>query len=127
MWLSEQAAAPREKEAAAAVAEVTIGGRRAAALADGERRELSAAGPGGYDWLPEAGARVLLVRCADGTEVIAGVLPDGEAAGLSAGDVRLHTPGAALYLRADGRIELAGDVTVTGTLTVNGTPVPGEA
>lgn len=128
MWLSERAAADTPlSDGAAALAEVTIGGENAAALAETERRGLAAAGPGGYDWLPEAGARVLLVRCGDGTAVIAGTLPDGAAAGLSPGDVRLRTRGASLCLRADGRIEVSGDVTVTGTLTVNGTPVPEEA
>ncbi|MFR6094092.1 MAG: hypothetical protein ACLUIW_01025 [Dysosmobacter welbionis] len=91
----------------------------------GEVRALPVYGPGGYVWMPESGAAVLVIKGGPGGEeqCVAGqqqaLIPEG----MGPGEVYLFTPGGnSVYLRSGGEIELQGKVRIQGSLTVNGEP-----
>ena len=124
MWLARQMrSAPPTADADMGV--TTIAGDRVGVLTRGEVRELPVYGPGGYVWLPENGAEVLVIKggpggeeqCVAGTQQ--GQIPDG----MGPGEVYLFTPGGnSVYLQSDGSIRLEGDIRIQGSLTVNGEP-----
>ena len=102
----------------------TIAGGSAGVVTRGEVRALPVYGPGGYAWLPESGAAVLVIKGGPGGEeqCVAGArqtAPDG----MQPGEVYIHgSGGGAVYLRRDGTVELRGRIAVQGSLTVNGQP-----
>ena len=117
MWLSKQMRfAPPTADAD--LGRTTIAGRSAGVVTRGEVRALPVYGPGGYIWLPESGASVLVIkggsgreeRCVAGAELtkIPGDLQPGELYLFSAG-------GASVRLCNDGRIELWGEVYINGS------------
>lgn len=121
MWLSEKTArADAERERPARIAKITIGGDRAAAVDGGESRGLAVSSVGGYEWKPAAGQNALILSCADGTNLVAGVVRETEGGELDSGEVRISSGGASVTLKNDGRILVDGDVSLTGSLAVTG-------
>ncbi len=128
MWLSEKAAVSgAENRSPAQLAEVSIGGALAAAVGEGESRGLTVIAPGGVLWKPVAGQTALCVDCADGAAALAGVCESDYPAGMASGELLLRSrTGAAVWLKNDGSIVLTGDVSVVGTLRLNGASVAVE-
>ena len=121
MWLSKQMKAP-VPTADADLGMTTISGDRVGVVTRGEVRELPVYGPGGYIWMPESGATVLVVKggpggeeqCVTGQKQTAG-------AGLQPGEVKIFGPGGnSVHLKSNGSIVLNGNVKISGTLSVNG-------
>lgn len=89
----------------------------------GEVRQLPVYGPGGYVWLPESGASVLVIKGGPGGEeqCVCGGKQAEAPKGMQPGEVYLYGPkGGSVYLRKDGTIELTGRVSIEGMLVVNG-------
>lgn len=134
MWLSERAAAGDGTPAAhAEVGNVTIGGREAAVMLSGERRNLGVISPQGVTWRPAAGTQVLVMETDDGEMYILGAADGGGCfESLGAGEVCLRSGDAWLKLGTDGTISaegelhIDGDVYITGRLFLNGVPVTAE-
>lgn len=122
MYLARQAAkADKSERDTARLASVTIGGGDPAAVCGSERRGLTVIAPGGVAWLPRSGDEALLIRCG-GEDAIAGAVVSAPA-GMQPGEVCVFSSGASVLLKNDGKIELTGDVEVTGTLKLNGAAV----
>ena len=118
MWLSKQMRQP-PPTADADLGMTTIAGKSVGVLTRGEVRELPVYGPGGYVWLPENGAAVLVVKGGPGGEeqCVAGVRQGEAPDGMEPGELYLYGPGGnSIYLRANG------EVAIRGSLTINGVP-----
>ena len=112
MWMAKKLRETR-KSSAAERGTVSIGGELSAVLADGEIRNLIAAAPGGYVWRPRGGEQVLVLKGEE--RCILAQIPEEEALSLAPGEVCIRSNGgAAITLRNDGRIDLAGAVFVNG-------------
>ena len=125
MWLSRQMKlAPPSVEAELGV--TTIAGGSVGAVTRGEIRALPIYGPGGYVWLPESGAGVLVVKGGVGgqEQCVAGMKQAEPPAGMQPGEVCIQGPGgSAVYLKKDGSVELKGKkLSLTGSLFINGKP-----
>ena len=125
MWLSRQMKlAPPSVEAELGV--TTIAGGSVGAVTRGEVRDLPVYGPGGYVWLPESGAGVLVVKGGPGgqEQCVAGMKQAEPPAGMQPGEVCIQGPGgSAVYLKKDGSVELKGKkLSLTGSLFINGKP-----
>lgn len=123
MWMGRQLSRTA-RETPCDTGVVSAAGEKLCVVSDGEQRQLTVYGPGGYRWAPAAGQDVLVLK--NGAVIAA--LGDGAP---EPGTVELFTPGGALLrLKADGKLEIVGDLTlrgnldVTGALTVGGIPVP---
>lgn len=124
MWLSRQIK-PAPPTADADLGMTTIAGDSVGVVTRGEVRALPVYGPGGYVWMPESGAAVLVIKGGPGGEeqCVAGTRQAQVPAGMRPGEVYLFGPdGNTVYLRQDGGIELRGAVRIQGSLTVNGEP-----
>lgn len=124
MWLSRQMR-PQGPTADADLGVTTIAGERAGVVTRGEVRELPVYGPGGYVWLPDSGAEVLVIKGGPGGEeqCVAGIRQGPPPKGMQPGEAYLSGPGGgAVYLRRDGTVELRGRVDVRGELRINGVP-----
>ena len=121
MWISRQLK-PVMPTADADLGVTTIQGGSVGVMTRGEVRALPIYGPGGYVWMPENGAAVLVVKGGPGGEehCVAGMRQAQPPEGLLPGEIYLHSPKASICLRADGSIELKGDVDIRGSLMVNG-------
>lgn len=122
MWLSRQMKTARPS-ADADLGVTTIAGQQAGVVTRGEVRALPVYGPGGYIWQPAGGDRVLVIKGGTGGEeqCVAGVQQTAAPEGMQPGEVYLCAKnGGAVYLRANGTVELRGNVDITGNLTVNG-------
>lgn len=122
MWLSKQMK-PAAPTADADLGVTTIAGDSVGVVTRGEVRALPIYGPGGYVWLPENGAAVLVIKGGPGGEeqCVAGMKQKETPAGMEPGEVFLYGPGGnSVYLKQDGTLELRGDVDIRGSLTVNG-------
>lgn len=122
MWLSKQIklASPT---ADADLGVTTIAGERTGVITRGEIRDLPVYGPGGYIWLPESGAAVLVIKGGPGGEeqCVAGARQSTAPKGMQPGEVYLHGPNDnAVYLKKDGTVELQGTVSIRGNLVING-------
>lgn len=122
MWLSKRM---RTAEAGtdADLGVTTIAGGSVGVLTRGEVRALPVYGPGGYIWLPESGASVLVIKGGPGGEeqCVSGRQQAVAPEGMQPGEVYIYGPGGnAVYLRKDGAVELRGNVEIRGKLTVNG-------
>ncbi len=124
MWLSKQ----MKKMPATADADLgvtTITGDNVGVVTRGEVRNLPVYGPGGYVWLPENGAAVLVIKGGPGgqEQCVAGMRQLEAPSGMKPGEVYLSAPGgSAVYLKRDGTLELRGTVKIQGGLVVNGQP-----
>lgn len=122
MWLSKRM---RTAEAGTDtdLGVTTIAGGSVGVLTRGEVRALPVYGPGGYIWLPESGASVLVIKGGPGGEeqCVSGRQQAAAPVGMQPGEVYIYGPGGnAVYLRKDGAVELRGNVEIKGHLTVNG-------
>ena len=124
MWLSRQMK-PEVQTVDADLGVTTIAGDSVGVVTRGEVRALPVYGPGGYVWLPESGATVLVVKGGPGgqEQCVAGARTAEAPEGMQPGEVYLYVPGGgSVYLRLDGGIRLEGSVEIQGYLTVNGEP-----
>lgn len=121
MWISKQLR-PMPPTADTDLGTTTIQGEQVGVMTRGEVRALPVYGPGGYVWMPENGAAVLVVKGGPGGEeqCVAGMRQASPPKDLEPGEVYLHSAKCSICLRADGSIQLRGDVDIRGTLTVNG-------
>ena len=82
-------------------------------------------GPGGYVWLPESGASVLVIKGGPGGEeqCVCGGKQAEVPKGMQPGEVYIYGPkGSNVYLQKDGTIELTGRISIRGQLLINGQP-----
>ena len=133
MWLSKQMK-PEAPTADADLVVTTITGEGAGVVTRGEIRDLPVYGPGGYMWMPESGATVLVIKGGPGGEeqCVAGALRAQPPEGMQPGEVYIHGPGGStVYLHCDGTMELRSDktleikgetVSIEGFLLINGVP-----
>lgn len=113
MWTSDRRTDGRQEEAAADLGQVTLGGDPAGVYLGGERRWLPVYSPGGYQWRPSAGDRVLVIKggggrdtpCVTGTRQSPGTLEPGE--------VRISGGTGMVRLNQRG-VSLTGQVRVNG-------------
>ena len=142
MWLSSKMR-PAPATADADLGITTIAGDSVGVMTRGEVRTVPIYGPGGYVWMPESGAAVLVVKGGVGCQeqcVVAASTAGAAPEGLAPGELFLYScGGASLYLREDGSIAvtgggfaegdwesegnltLAGEVELNGPVTINGT------
>ena len=96
MWLAEN----MKHTAPAADAEQgvsTIVGEQMGVMTRGEVRQLPVYGPGGYVWMPESGASVLVIKGGPGGEeqCVCGQKQPAAPGGMQPGEVCLCGPGTA--------------------------------
>lgn len=119
MWLSEKLRDRRETEGAGELGVVSIAGASPAVLSRGEERSLPVLAPGGLRWRPRSGETVLVVKGgALGAEryLVGRVQQESET--VEPGEVCIVSDGASICLRADGRIELTGELYINGAAYV---------
>ena len=103
----------------------TIVGDQMGVVTRGEVRQLPIYGPGGYVWLPESGASVLVIKGGPGGEeqCVCGGKQAEVPKGMQPGEVYIYGPkGSNVYLQKDGTIELTGRISIRGQLLINGQP-----
>ena len=103
----------------------TIAGGEVGVLTRGEVRAVPVYGPGGYVWMPESGAAVLVVKGGPGGEerCVCGAQQSAPPEEMRPGEVLVRGPGGnSVYLRRDGTVVLRGEVRVEGSLWINGSP-----
>ena len=124
MWTSNRKLEGRVVECAADQGLVTLGGDPAAVYLGGERRWVSLYAPGGYQWRPKAGDKVLVVKAGEQQELpcLMGKrpeeLPVDEA--LEPGAVRIHGGTGAVLLNQEGLTLKGDEVALEGEISVNG-------
>lgn len=124
MWLSSRMR-PVPATADADLGVTTIAGGEVGVLTRGEVRAVPVYGPGGYVWMPESGAAVLVVKGGPGGEerCVCGVQQSAPPEEMRPGEVLVRGPGGnSVYLRRDGTVVLRGEVRVEGSLWINGSP-----
>lgn len=123
MWLSQQTKPPLPTSDAD-LGVTTIAGTSVGVMTRGEVRSLPIYGPGGYIWMPESGAEVLVVKGGPGGEehCVAGMRQQEPPRGMKPGEIRIQGPsGSFVYLRQNGDIELTGrQISIQGALFING-------
>ena len=132
MWTSERNRNLPVREAAAEVGTVTLGGDPAGVSLGGERRWLNVYGPGGYNWRPTSGDKVMVLKAgAEGeSPCILGTTQSAE--DLKPGEVRLTGVGCDLLL-GQGQLEMTSGKSrvclnkdgtdVRGGLSIEGEPL----
>ena len=123
MWISKKMR-PAPPTADADLGVTTIAGGQAGVLTRGEVRSLPVYGPGGYLWMPQNGAEVLVIKVGPGgqEQCVAGMRQGAPEASMQPGEVLIRSGGASIYLKADGSLLLRGRVCVEGELLINGEP-----
>ena len=125
MWLSKQIK-PSVPTADADLGVTTIAGGSVGVVTRGEVRALPVYGPGGYTWLPENGAAVLVIKGGPGGEeqCVCGTKQHQPPEDMQPGEVYIYGPGGgSVYLRSGGVIELRGNtISIEGSLMINGEP-----
>ena len=123
MWLSKQIK-PATATVDADLGMTTIAGDQVGVLTRGEVRALPVYGPGGYIWLPQNGAAVLVVKGGPGGEdqCVTGMKQRETPRGMKPGEVCLYGPGEnSVYPKQDGSVEVKGTtVSIEGQLIING-------
>ena len=122
MWLSSKMR-PAPATADADLGVTTIARDSVGVITRGEVRTVPIYGPGGYVWMPESGAAVLVVKGGPGGEeqCVCGMKQSAPPKKMQPGEVLVYGPGGnSVYLRRDGTLELRGDVRVEGSLWING-------
>ena len=124
MWTSNRKLEGRVEECAADQGVVTLGGDPAAVYLGGERRWVSLYTPGGYQWRPKAGDKVLVVKAGDHRELpcLVGKRPDAlsEEDELPPGSVRIHSGAGVVLLDEEGVTVKGGKVALKGDIRING-------
>lgn len=123
MWISKKMR-PAPPTADADLGVTTIAGGQAGVLTRGEVRSLPVYGPGGYRWMPQNGAEVLVIKGGPGgqEQCVAGMRQAETQEPMEPGEVLIRGGGASIYLKADGSLVLKGRVCVEGPLVINGEP-----
>ena len=124
MWLSSRMR-PVPATADADLGITTIAGDSVGVMTRGEVRTVPIYGPGGYVWMPESGAAVLVVKGGPGGEerCVCGAQQSAPPEEMRPGEVLVRGPGGnSVYLRRDGTVVLRGEVRVEGSLWINGSP-----
>lgn len=125
MWLSKQTK-PVTLTTDADLGLTTITGNQVGVVTRGEVRNLPVYGPGGYMWMPENGAEVLVIKGGPGGEehCVAGTRQKDVPSGMLPGEIYLQGPnGNSVYLRRNGNLELyGGTVSIYGNVMINGQP-----
>ena len=123
MWISRKMR-PAPPTADADLGVTTIAGGQAGVLTRGEVRSLPVYGPGGYRWMPQNGAEVLVIKGGPGgqEQCVAGMRQAEPEEPMEPGEVLICGGGASIYLKADGSLVLKGHVCVEGALVINGEP-----
>ena len=124
MWLSSRMR-PVPATADADLGVTTIAGGEVGVLTRGEVRAVPVYGPGGYVWMPESGAAVLVVKGGPGGEerCVCGAQQSAPPEEMRPGEVLVRGPGGnSVYLRRDGTVVRRGEVRVEGSLWINGSP-----
>lgn len=111
MWTSERNRNLPVREAAAEMGTVTLGGDPAGVSLGGERRWLPVYTPGGYNWRPTSGDKVLVLKAgAEGeSPCILGTVQQEE--DLKPGEVMLKGEECSVHL-GQGRLTLKGEVYI---------------
>ena len=124
MWTSKPAPRLPSEEPWADTGTVTLGGDPAAVYLGGERRWVSLYTPGGYQWRPKAGDKVLVVKAGDHRELpcLVGKRPDAlsEEDELPPGSVRIHSGAGVVLLDEEGVTVKGGKVALKGDIRING-------
>ena len=124
MWTANRKREGRTEECAADQGVVTLGGDPAAVYLGGERRWVSLYTPGGYQWRPKAGDKVLVVKAGDHRELpcLVGKRPDAlsEEDELPPGSGRIHSGTGVVLLDEDGLTLKGDEVALEGDIYVNG-------
>ena len=125
MWTSNRKTEGRTVEAAADLGLVTLGGDPAGVYLGGERRWVAVCAPGGYQWRPQTGDKVLVVKAGDLREIpcLAGVrqpeIQEKEDP-LEAGAVRITGGSGRMDLNTKGVVLNGKETALKGRVTVNG-------
>ena len=125
MWTSNRKTEGRTVEAAADLGLVTLGGDPAGVSLGGERRWVAVCAPGGYQWRPQTGDKVLVVKAGDQREIpcLAGVrqpeIQEKEDP-LEAGAVRITGGSGRMDLNTKGVVLNGKETALKGRVTVNG-------
>ena len=125
MWTSNRKAEGRTVEAAVDLGVVTLGGDPAGVYLGGERRGVAVCGPGGYQWRPQTGDKVRVVKAGDQLEIpcLAGVRQpeiQAEEPPLEAGAVRITGGSGRMDLNSKGVVLDGKEMALKGRVTVNG-------
>ena len=80
-------------------------------------RDLPVYGPGGYFWQPKAGDQVLVIKggVSGDEQCVAGAAQVEPPEDMEPGDIYLSSGEASIYLHANGRIDIEGDLYINGT------------
>lgn len=124
MWLSNIYSANTKKAATADAGPVSIEGNEPAVCTDGEVRETEILRPANILRLPKVDEQQVILKLPDGKNVMIGILASDIPNGIEAGEVYIKTDEAAVWIK-NGGILLSGNVSVSGTLKVNGREVNG--
>ena len=124
MWTSNRMREGRAGECAADPGTVTLGGDPAAVYLGGERRWVSLYAPGGYEWRPKAGDKVLVIKAGDHRELpcLVGKRPDTpeEDDELPPGAVRIRSGTGTVLLNEEGLTLQGETVALEGDVEING-------
>ena len=107
MWISKKMR-PAPPTADADLGVTTIAGGQAGVLTRGEVRPLPVYGPGGYLWMPQNGAEVLVIKGGPGgqEQCVAGMRQGAPEASMQPGEVLIRSGGSSIYLKADGSLQI---------------------
>ena len=122
MWLAEKNRRT-DYGGYADVGVVSAGGASPTVTADISSGGYELLCPAGIIRLPVSGERHMTLDCADGTRAVIGALADEVPQELENGEIYAATENASVLIKNDGSIVLAGDVSIVGTLTVNGVTI----
>ena len=123
MWLDEIYG--RKAKDTALCGKVSIGGFSPAAETDAEHRDMKILRAGGAVRIPAAGEEQLILRCGDGEYVILGTMNGELPSGMESGEIFIKTENASVLIKNGGGIIVEGDVSINGTLSLNGRSVDG--
>lgn len=111
MWTSNRKQDGRTQEAPGDVGVVTLGGDPAGVYLSGERRWVAVYAPGGYQWRPAVGEKVLVLKAGDHQESPCLV-------GVRQSEQQLE-PGAVRLSGGEGQIDLCKDgIRLTGQVWI---------
>ena len=110
MWLSEGAVRRGRESTEAALS-----------ISSGQEAELLR--PANVLRLPKNGETRLLLLCSDGSEIELGTVGGTTPTGLEEGELYISTDSAIITIKNDGAIVIEGDVSISGSLRVNGVSI----
>lgn len=117
MWLSKKQRETPPAQESVQLGVATISGDPAGVYLGTERRSLPIFSPGGYRWKPRVGDAMLVLKTGD-AYCISGM--QQEANELKPGEVCIESSaGARVMLKADGSMELSGEVLINGETLEN--------